>query len=172
MTGAYKGLVLAGLQLVLVLSLAGKLLYDRETRPRVWVECRGYDPDLPIRGRYLAEQLVMPADGFTYTEPKRNEQAWYMNRSWAYFELRNGQVVAERDGTGSGGWIYLNKNSDGTLSATTEEPVLVFVADQAAIPTPKMGQQMWVQVTIPKKGPPRPVQVGLKKDGAITPINL
>jgi hypothetical protein len=172
MTGIYKGLVLAALQVAVVLSLAGKLLYDRETCPRVWVQCRGYDPELPIRGRYLAQQLVMPAEGFTYTEPKRNEQAWHLNRSWAYFEVRNGQIVAEKNGSGSGDWIYLSKNSDGTLSATTEEPVLLFLSDQAATPTPRTGQQTWVEVTIPKKGPPRPIQVGLKEDGVITPVSL
>jgi hypothetical protein len=37
MSASRKGLLLAALQLALVLSLGGKLLFDRMTRPRVWV---------------------------------------------------------------------------------------------------------------------------------------
>jgi hypothetical protein len=54
MSSMSKGLLLAALHVALVLSLGGKLLYDRVTRPRVWVLCQVYDPDLPIRGRILA----------------------------------------------------------------------------------------------------------------------
>jgi len=51
MSGGRKGLLLGAIQIALVLSLGGKLLYDRVTRPRVWVLSQVYDPDLPIRGR-------------------------------------------------------------------------------------------------------------------------
>jgi hypothetical protein len=36
MSASRKGLLLGALQLALVLSLGGKLLFDRMTRPRVW----------------------------------------------------------------------------------------------------------------------------------------
>src|SRR4029079_12082026 len=58
MTLLQKGLLVAGLHCVMVLSLTGKLLYDRATYPRVWVRTARWDPNLPIRGRYLALQLV------------------------------------------------------------------------------------------------------------------
>ena len=47
MNGVRKGLLLAAIQLALVLSLGGKLLYDRFTRPRVWVLSQVYDPSCP-----------------------------------------------------------------------------------------------------------------------------
>jgi len=34
----------------------------------------------------------------------------------------------------------------------------------------KAGEEMWVEVTVPAKGPPRPLRVGIKKDGVITPM--
>jgi hypothetical protein len=35
------------------------------------------------------------------------------------------------------------------------------------------GEELWVEVTIPKKGPPRPIRLGVKKgDGAIIPLAL
>ena len=68
-----KGILLAGLQCALVLSLAGKLVYDRATRPRVWVKTQRYDPDLPIRGRYLSLQLA-PEGGAPYFDRTRNQR--------------------------------------------------------------------------------------------------
>src|SRR5215467_7286575 len=66
---AYKGLAVALIHILIVLSLGGKLLYDRATRPRIWVRTASFDPDLPIRGRYLtlslevhAQELVQPQD--------------------------------------------------------------------------------------------------------------
>lgn len=60
-----KGLILAGIQCLMVLSLTGKLLYDRASCPRVWVRTARWDPNLPIRGRYLALQLT-PTAGEPY----------------------------------------------------------------------------------------------------------
>ena len=68
-----KALILAALQCVIVLSLTGKLLYDRASRPRVWVKTRPWDPSLPIRGRYLALRLApQPTDEFF---DRTNEQS-------------------------------------------------------------------------------------------------
>jgi hypothetical protein len=173
MTGFYKGIALGCLQIAIILSLACKLLYDRETRPRLWVQCQGYDPELPIRGRYLAERLSMPADGFKYTEPQKpNLNAWYINRQWAYFSVHSGQLVAGNEGSGSGGWVYLRKNGDGTLIATTEEPVLIFISDRASIPVTKAGQQIWAEVTVPKNGPLRPIRLAIKNDTTFTPLEI
>jgi hypothetical protein len=34
------------------------------------------------------------------------------------------------------------------------------------------GQEIWVEVTVPAKGPPRPIPVGIKKDGVILRVKL
>jgi hypothetical protein len=172
-SGMRKGLLLASIQVVLVLSLGGKLLYDRMTRPRVWVLSQVYDPNLPIRGRYLSQQLRMPAEGFIYFDSKQQySNEWYLNRKWAYLEIRNGQLIAKSEGSGPGEWIHLLKNNDDTLVALSEESVLFFVPDNADLPALKPGQEMWVEVTIPVKGPPRPIRIGIKKDGILSPLNL
>jgi len=57
-----RGLLLAAIECALVLSLSGKLLWDRATCPRVWVRAMQWDPNLPLRGRYLALTLA-PAMG-------------------------------------------------------------------------------------------------------------
>ena len=172
MTAMQKGLLLTALQLTLVLTLAAKLLYDRSTRPRVWVLSRVYDPNLPIRGRYLSEQLELPVEGLPYTVPDKNALDWYIDRQWAYFEFRDDQLIAKQQGSGPGAWVHIHKNNDGTIVAFIEEPVLVFISDTAQVPTLAAGQETWVEVTVPAKGPLRPIRIGIKKDGVITPLNL
>jgi hypothetical protein len=94
-----QGLLLGALQLALVLSLDGKLVFffDRMTRPRVWVLARAYDPELPIRGGYLSQRLQMPVEGFTN---QRTVSDSFTNRQWAYLEVRNGQWIAKEQGSG------------------------------------------------------------------------
>lgn len=173
MSATKKGLLLGLLQLLVVLSLSGKLLYDRMTRPRAWVLAATYDPELPIRGRYLSERLQFPVEGFTYEAPQnRNVSDWFANRRWAYLEVRDGRLIGKARGEGPGGWVYLHRNPDASVVAFSEEPVLVFIPEKAVVPELKRGEEMWVEVTIPKKGPPRPIRMGLKKVGVLTPLEL
>jgi len=52
-----------------------------------------------------------------------------------------------------------------------DQPVDFYIAEHAAIPTPvKPGQELWIEVTVPPKGPPRPIQLALKQDGAWKPL--
>jgi len=59
MTLRMKGLLLAALHVALVLVIGGKLLYDRQQLPRLWVQTAPYDPDLPLRGRYVQLRLLL-----------------------------------------------------------------------------------------------------------------
>ena len=59
MTPGIRALVVSLVQASIVLAVGGKLLYDRTTLPRVWVETAGVDPSLPIRGRYASLRLVV-----------------------------------------------------------------------------------------------------------------
>ena len=68
----YKGLAVAVIQILIVLSVGGKLLYDRATKPRVWVRTASIDPDLPIRGRYLTLNLeVHTSEPMQPQDPKQ-----------------------------------------------------------------------------------------------------
>jgi hypothetical protein len=172
MNATQKGLLVTAIQIVLVLSLGGKLLYDRQTRPRVWVRAEVYDPELPIRGRYLAEQLHFKTTGFTNAPTDRKSDSSSSSSRWAYLNISGGELVAQQKGSGSAEWINLREQSDGTIEAVSAEPVLFFVSDKANAPKLKLGQELWVEVTVPKKGPPRPIQLGIKENRTITPIHL
>jgi hypothetical protein len=54
-----------------------------------------------------------------------------------------------------------------------EDPVDFYIAEHAASPMPAgSGQELWVEVTVPPKGPPRPLQLALKDNGVWKPLNL
>jgi hypothetical protein len=59
-TRLQKGLLLALLQLAIVLGVAGNYYSDRSRLPRVWVRAMPFDPNLPIRGRYVRLRLAGP----------------------------------------------------------------------------------------------------------------
>jgi hypothetical protein len=114
MTLTNKGLVLAALQCAMVLSLSGKLIYDRSTRPRVWVLTTQYDPNLPIRGRYLSLRLAPKPDAAFYGETVGRQVLFFVPEKLQGFEARSS------------------------------------------------GTEIWAEVTIPKKGPPRPIRLAVK----------
>ena len=175
MSARTRGIVLAVIQLLIVLSLGGKLLYDRMTRPRAWALVNTYDPNLPIRGRYLWEQLRMPSEGFTFHQTDGlSNPALDFTPQWAYFTVKDGQLAANFTGSASqpGGWVTLQKQNSGTLQATVTEPVFFFIPDTANVPRLERGDELWMEVTLPKKGPPRPIRMAIKKGGVFTPLNF
>ncbi len=88
MTLTTKGFVLAAVQCALVLSLSGKLLYDRSTRPRVWVRTTQYDPNLRLRGRYLSLQLVPAKGSEFYAQTEGRQVLFFVPEKLQDFEGR------------------------------------------------------------------------------------
>src|SRR5882672_7010293 len=110
MTPLIKGLVLAAVHVGLVASLGAKLLYDRATRPRVWTLAAPYDPNLPIRGRYVSLQLVVELRGIQkdavilhvegdrlVAEAKPQEQGYDPADVHVWFLTRGGEKLAVLD---------------------------------------------------------------------------
>jgi len=53
-------------------------------------------------------------------------------------------------------------------------PLAFFITEHIPDPSRRPpGEELWVEVTIPKKGPPRPIRIGIKKaDGPIVPLEF
>lgn len=169
----YKGLIIALAHLCIVSSLGAKLLYDRSTRPRVWVLAAPYDPNMPIRGRYISLQLVVESRGTK--EPTTTGSGWVPPLP-VILHVENSRLVAESapSKTGyshEGAHVRFVKLQDRTL-AVLEQPVAYFIPEHVPDPSRRgPGEELWVEVTIPRKGPPRPIQLGVKKgDGPIAPL--
>lgn len=168
----FRGLLIAALHVALVSSLGAKLLYDRATRPRVWVRAAPYDPELPIRGRYVSIRLQMVGMGFavpTAWDKEGHPRAGY---SSARLEVQNGQLVA----------VYSDRSSDTSVRVsfpdsvarvTLAEPVAFFIPEHIPDPSRRAaGEELWVEVTVPRKGPPRPIRLAVVKNGVFTPLNI
>ncbi len=182
--------VLLVVQLAIVSSIAGKYLYQRWTCPRVWTRALAYDPELVMRGRYLSLQLTVDGcgnapSGITSAGMLRNLEE---PRGATEFSIDGRKVVsfpariAVRDQR-----LVITKVSESgdhhaaqyvQASAASscdqmrlQDPVNFYIAEHAQSPMPvKAGQELWIEVTVPPKGPPRPLQLALKQGGAWKPL--
>ena len=163
--------VLLGVQLALVLSIAGKYLYERKTRPRVWVRTAQFDPSLPLRGRYLALQLAVNACGLPH-DPAHFTQGYQISPGnitpgsyrWSVLlGVQDGHLIPQLEDhpRTPEGIQELTQTADRgceRVPLTTETEF--FIPDTAKPPfLLKKGQELWVEVTVPKSGPPRPIQL-------------
>lgn len=165
-----KGLLLALLHVVIVASLGGKLLYDRATRPRVWVRTAPFDPNLPIRGRYVRLQLEVSA-------PTGQLLAPHQLPARVTLRVENDRLIAEasdKEFAPDEPHIRARRQRDGTDSAILSPPIAFFISEHVKDPSfREPGEELWAEVTIPKSGPPRPIRLGVKKgDAAIEPLKL
>jgi hypothetical protein len=190
-----KALAVAGIQVLLVCSLGAKLLYDRQTRPQAWFKAERYDPNLPIRGRYLSLQFQV-SDPRTQAEVEakfhneiqmqETQQARFnlpdhydFGRECGSIALQGSTPVAQFDGGGNG-WNcdnlrFVHRKTDAGIDMRLDEQVLFFIPDTAPDVTHlKSGEELWVLATIPRQGPPRPIALGIKHagDSTITPVAM
>jgi hypothetical protein len=178
------------IQMAIVSSIAAKYLYQRWTCPRVWVRSTAYDPDLLVRGRYLSVQVTV--DGCRSTLPSAEQAAMPHDKdglpTGKVFSVNQPQPVQfearlrVQGNTLEAIRIPDAQSQDGGQMVTAlpgskcnemqlQSPVDFYIPEHAADPTPsKRGQELWVEVTVPPKGPPRPVQLALKDNGAWKPL--
>lgn len=180
------------IQLGLVCSIAAKYLYQRWTCPRVWTRTAAFDPELVMRGRYLSLQLTV--NGCQSTLPSAKQAQFPRDVNGAAisgnFALRSDQNVSfpaelkvidnhlvaiqvtDEDKAHSGQMISTwraSKCEDMRLAA----PVNFYIAEHARSPLPVTpGAELWIEVTVPPKGPPRPIQLALKQNGTWEPLTL
>jgi len=189
-TISLTSIVLLAIQLAIVSTIAAKYVYQRWSCPRVWTRATTYDPQLLMRGRYLSLQLVV--DGCQSTLPSAKQAAMPRNldgvptgktysihsdqsvRFPAQLKVEGNKLLAIRIPEGDNRPDELMV--EGRPGASCEDlrldgPVDFYIAETAANPAAlKAGQELWIEVTVPHKGPPRPLQLALKQDGAWKPL--
>jgi hypothetical protein len=164
-----KGLLFAVLQVALVSGLGAKLLWDRETSPHGWAATRGYDPNLPIRGRYINISLLVKAD--MVFQPSEGPVFLGSGSENVDLAVENGRIVALRASRYTGLSVGAPQLRDGEILATLSPPVVYFLPEHAADPlrNPSAGT-VFLEVTIPAKGPPRAIRFGTKVGSEIVPL--
>ena len=164
-----RAILLIVMQCLLVSSIAAKYLYERATRPRVWVQTAQYDPDLPMRGRYLALSPLVNICGIKLQPPSDGKSRNWYRRGQVEVVARDGKLVAE-DASGR----LPRRGFPGIMFPDTIPcerapvlfPIYYFIPEHAKSPFPlKPGQELWVEVTVPPSGPPRAIQVALSNNG-------
>ena len=161
MSPVVRGIVAGGLQLALLFAIAGKYAVDRATLPRVWVRVNPFDPQLPIRGRYVRLQADVVFRGSN--SPR---EVLY---GGVVLSTEGGQLIATATDSDTGVTARRTGDNAGVLT----EPIVYFISDRVPDPSRRgPGEELWAEVSIPKRGSPRPVRLGVKRDGNITPLNL
>jgi hypothetical protein len=188
LSGASVALLLV--QLGLVSSVAATYLVQRWTNPRVWVRAVAFDPQLPMRGRYLSLQLIVdgcqstlpsagaanfPRDASGAVKPgpysiRRTAQVRFRARLAVQNQMLKAIWVSNEQTDASGQWVY-GLPSLPCDAMRLDEPVAFYIAEHAVTPLPLgLGQELWMEVTVPHKGPPRPLQLALKQNGLWKPL--
>jgi hypothetical protein len=152
-----RGLALAVIHVVLLLTLGAKYLLDRWTRPRVWVRTAPIDPDMPFRGRYAQLGLEVEGDGLTEGDA-------------VVLHVEDGHLRAlpvERSTH-----THVRIRWIGSREATLiREPAAFFIPDDATDPT-RTHPDLWAEVTVPSLGVPRPIRLGVQRDdGKMVPLD-
>ena len=156
------GLLVAAIQVLLVASVGGKFLIDRARYPHVWAETQPFDPNLPIRGRYIrmsAEvQLDAAAPGINAIADDRVRLTVRDNALTAVPDANGRHRIRKSNCRGSPCWVLI-------------EPLAFFIPEHAIDPSRRpAGDALWVEVTIPPNGAPRPIRLGRNSNGQIEAI--
>jgi len=160
-SGFRKGLILAVVQMLLVVGVGAKLMIDRARYPDVWVETAPYDPELPLRGRYVRLLAVVEPEG------EFSDQEFFYEPG--RLEVRGDRLVAVRDDDGP--LSFTMSSCGGEDCVTLAEPLAFFIPEDIEDPSIRQGdEELWVRVTVPPTGPPRPIELGVKQDGNIEPL--
>jgi uncharacterized membrane-anchored protein len=185
---ARTSLVLLVVQLALVSSIAAKYLYQRWNCPRVWVRTVAYDPDMVMRGRYLSLRLEVNGCGRIALPPLKEVGSVgprnSMQRQWQYdartarfpvtLKVENQKLVAIPLPVQEARADELSVLAPPGVACDllrVQQPVDFYIPEHAADPTAHLaGKELWVEVTVPPKGPPRPLQLALKENGVWKPL--
>ena len=163
MTTRRAGVVLALFQAGLLLLVGLTFWIERLTAPRLWALAQPVDPNLPIRGRYVSLRLRVPLSGV--------ETSGSTTQS-VILQAQGDRLVAENDGDGeryAGALI----RRDGQTLVELSEPLALFIPPDVKDPSRRSTTDpLWVEVTLPRSGPPRPIQLGVMRGGRVRPLSL
>ena len=90
-----KGLILAVFHVVLILTIGAQFAYDRATAPRGWMRTVPYDPNTPLRGRYVTMRVLARKEQEFAVQHDRSVTLYVRdNQVWARsISNRSGQLI-------------------------------------------------------------------------------
>ena len=176
-TRLIRGVLVGLIHVGLVAGVGAKLLTDRAAYPRVWARALPYDPELPIRGRYVQLRLEATiGEGLTLPEATTTTNA--DGTVFRHDPIAEPVRVSVGDGNlivlpveRASGMYARRTDRNGITRALLMQPVVYFIPDDVPDPSVREpGEELWVEVTVPPTGPPRPIQLGVRRNGVLTPL--
>jgi hypothetical protein len=177
MNALQRGLLLGAIQVAIVASLGAKLAWDRHRLPRAWAKAGVYDPNLPIRGRYLALQLEVVCDNVAVApaSPPGMPRPQAINGGYVRGTLRveNGRLASDCSSATEGTSMFQWQRPGQAPTMNLSDPVLFFLPEHATDPWQQArGGELWAEVTLPASGPPRPIRLAIKHGDLFTPLEI
>ena len=165
MTRRQAGLALALVHVALVGSLGLKLRVDRARLPHAWARTMPFDPSTPLRGRYVRLAVEIPLTSLDTTRGPYAEPA-------VRLRAVDDRVVGEVD-SGSGAPRVQLRTEGAGWSSRLAEPVAFFIPEHVGDPSVRpVGEELWVELTLPERSWPRPIRLGVMRAGKLTPLEL
>lgn len=155
-------MALALVQLLLVSGVALRYAADRARLPSAWARTVPFDPSLPVRGRYVRLRIQVPlsAPVPAVGGVSRVRLVAAAGRAYAVPDSAAG-VEATVDSAGGG-----------TVARLTE-PIAFFIPEHVPDPSARRpGEELWAELTLPARGPPRPIRLGVRRGGSLEPLDL
>jgi hypothetical protein len=171
MTMRGKGVVVLCVQMALVLSIAVKYAWERHHYPMVWTRATQYDPEQPIRGRYIALTLHADAcglppghDGDVFVRSPQGSFGQPAQTWTILMAVKDGHlapILASQARPAETQELTLRSGIPCEYASLSEQTEF-FIAEHAQTPFPLAhGQELWALVTVPLQGPPRPVKLAV-----------
>ncbi len=105
--------------------------------------------------------------------PKGNGVNFWSDQRDVYLHAEGGRLVADPAPLPTGLRVTRWRTRSGELAAALSEPVDFFLPEHAVDPSwRKAGEELWVEVTVPAKGPPRPIRLAVKRGATFTPLEI
>lgn len=186
---AAAAMTLVVIQLALVCSVAAKYVYQRWTCPRVWTRAASFDLARDMHARYLALQATV--DGCQSTLPSARHAEFPRDYSGAAvsgnYTVRSGEDIAfpaelrvvnnrltaihirDREPTIESQWVVAGPESPCDQMHLVRS-VSFYLPNGVRERLQAAGSELWIEVTVPRIGPPRPIQLALKHNGFWEPL--
>jgi hypothetical protein len=183
---------LLAVQATLVAGTAGKYLWERHTRPMVWVKTTPFgesavlNPPQEVTDRYMPVQLSVDVCGLAPKAPEEEDDYGRpldpVAGTYVHYPARKGTVrVAAKDGrlvaVDAGGAFTHNAQEflwdmrKPCTEARLLEIVKFYVPKGLDLPEHlKPGESLWALVTVPAKGPLRPLELALSDGTGFHPL--
>ena len=83
--------------------------------------------------------------------------------------LRGAQLFAVANEQGEY-FVDVHETDTGLVAVVQTTSTYFLPEHNAHLPHLQRGDELWMEATIPRKGPPRPLRLGVKKNGVLTPL--